>query len=46
MVNDPVRSLAMGLPPDLEFKTKGQLAIGIVGEALADGVTPDFTLAG
>jgi hypothetical protein len=28
-VNDSVRSLATGLPPDLEFRTKGQLAIDI-----------------
>ena len=28
-IDDPVRSLVMGLPPDLEFRTKGQLAIDI-----------------
>ncbi len=28
-IADPVRSLLMGLPPDLAFRTKGQLAIGI-----------------
>ena len=28
---DPVTSLVTGLPLDLEFKTKGQLAIGILG---------------
>jgi len=32
----------MGLPPDLEFRTKGQLAIDIIGDALADGVVLDF----
>jgi SRSO17 transposase len=41
-IEDPVRSAAMGLPPDLEFRTKGQLAIDIVTEALADGITFDF----
>ena len=32
----------MGLPPDLEFRTKGQLAIDIAAEALADGISFDF----
>ena len=41
-IDDPVRSLSMGLPPDLEFRTKGQLAIDIIGDALADGVVLDF----
>jgi hypothetical protein len=41
-IDDPVGSRAMGLPPDLEFRTKGQLAIDIAAEALADGVTFDF----
>src|SRR6266699_1145136 len=41
-IDDPVKSLVMGLPPDLEFRTKGQLAIDIVGDALAAGVTMDF----
>ena len=39
---DPVRSLLMGLPPDLRFRTKGQLAIDIASEALADGIWFDF----
>jgi hypothetical protein len=37
-----VASLAMGLPPDLEFRTKGQLAIGICADAYADGIGFDF----
>jgi hypothetical protein len=37
-VDDPARCLAAGLPPGLEFKTKGQLAIDIIADALADGV--------
>ena len=39
---DPVKSLLMGLPPDLEFRTKGQLAIDISTDAAADGIRPDF----
>jgi SRSO17 transposase len=41
-IDDPVRSAAMGLPRDLEFRTKGQLAIDIAAEALAGGITFDF----
>jgi SRSO17 transposase len=41
-IEDPVRSLLMGLPLDLEFRTKGQLATGIGAEALADGIMFDF----
>src|SRR5579859_5132179 len=41
-IADPARSAAMGLPPDLEFRTKGQLAIDITAEALADGIFFDF----
>jgi SRSO17 transposase len=41
-VEDPARSLIMGLPPDLEFRTKGQLAIVISTDAAADGIRPDF----
>jgi SRSO17 transposase len=41
-ISDPVRSLVMGLPPDLEFRTKGQLAIGICADAYADGIGFDF----
>ena len=41
-VSDPARSLATGLPADLEFRTKGQLAIDICAEAYADGISFDF----
>jgi SRSO17 transposase len=41
-IEDPVASLVMGLPLDLAFRTKGQLAIDIATEALADGVAFDF----
>ena len=41
-LEDPVKSLVMGLPLDLEFRTKGQLAIDISTDAAADGIRPDF----
>jgi SRSO17 transposase len=41
-IEDPVQSLLMGLPLDLRFRTKGQLAIDIAAEALADGICFDF----
>ena len=41
-VDDPVKSLVMGLPLDLVFRTKGQLAIDIAAEAFADGLRFDF----
>jgi SRSO17 transposase len=41
-ISDPVRSLVMGLPDDLVFRTKGELAISILAEALADGAALDF----
>ena len=41
-IEDPVKALLMGLPPDLAFRTKGQLAIDISTEAAADGIRPDF----
>jgi SRSO17 transposase len=41
-IDDPVRSLVMGLPLDLGFRSKGQLAIDLATEALADGITVDF----
>ena len=41
-ITDPVQSLVMGLPPDLVFRTKGQLAIDLCADAAADGVRLDF----
>jgi len=41
-IRDPAGSVVMGLPTDLAFRTKGQLAIDILTEALADGVRLDF----
>jgi SRSO17 transposase len=43
-VADPVTSLVTGLPPDLRFRTKGQLAIDICADAYADGAVLDFIL--
>jgi SRSO17 transposase len=41
-IEDPVTSLVMGLPLDLVFRTKGQLAIDICTDAYADGLRFDF----
>jgi SRSO17 transposase len=41
-IEDPVQSLVMGLPLDLVFRTKGQLAIDICTDAYADGLRFDF----
>jgi SRSO17 transposase len=41
-VKDPVKSLVTGLPLDLQFRTKGQLAIDILDDAYADGLAFDF----
>jgi SRSO17 transposase len=40
-VTDPVKSLVTGLPLDLRFRTKGQLAIDICQDAYADGLSFD-----
>jgi SRSO17 transposase len=41
-IGDPVKSLVMGLPADLVFRTKGQLAIDLLTEVFADGVELDY----
>jgi SRSO17 transposase len=41
-LEDPARRTMMRLPPDLAFRTKGQLAIDLIGEVLADGIRLDF----
>jgi SRSO17 transposase len=41
-VTDPVAFLVTGLPPDLRFRTKGQLAADLCADARADGVAFDF----
>ena len=40
-IDDADTAAGMGLPADLQFRTKGQLAIDICAEAYADGVTFD-----
>jgi SRSO17 transposase len=41
-IADPVKSLLTGLPLDLRFRTKGQLAIDVLADAYADGLSFDF----
>jgi SRSO17 transposase len=41
-IGDPVKSLVMGLPGDLVFRTKGQLAIDLLTEVFADGAELDY----
>ena len=41
-ISDPVKQRAMGLPDDLVFRTKGELATGMCTEAFADGAAFDF----
>jgi hypothetical protein len=41
-IDDSVASEAMGLPPELAFRTKGQFAIDIASDVLAEGIKFDF----
>jgi SRSO17 transposase len=41
-IEDPVTSLAMGLPLDLRFRTKGKLVADICADCHADGLKFDF----
>lgn len=41
-ISDPVKSLITGLPLDLRFRTKGELAIDILAGAYGDGLSFDF----
>ena len=41
-LGDPVKRQIMRLPPNLVFRTKGQLAIDLIGEVLAEGIRLDF----
>jgi len=41
-IRDPVKSLVTGLPLDLRFRTKGELAIDILADAYGDGLSFDF----
>ncbi|WP_319462741.1 IS701 family transposase [Micromonospora sp. RTP1Z1] len=40
-ITDPQASAGMGLPAELEFRTKGQLAIDLCADAYADGLVFD-----
>ena len=41
-LEDPAKRRVMRLPPDLAFRTKGQLAIDLLTEVLGDGIGLDF----
>jgi SRSO17 transposase len=41
-IKDPVKSLVTGLPLDLRFRTKGELAIDVLSDAYGDGLAFDF----
>jgi SRSO17 transposase len=41
-IKDPVKSLVTGLPLDLRFRTKGQLAVDVLTDTYADGLSFDF----
>ena len=41
-IRDPVKSLVTGLPLDLRFRTKGELAIDVLADAYGDGLSFDF----
>src|SRR6201996_1564036 len=41
-IADPVKSLVTGLPLNLGFRTKGQLAVDVLDDAYGDGLAFDF----
>jgi SRSO17 transposase len=41
-LEDPLAQARMGLPGDLAFATKGELAVQILADAAADGLVSDF----
>ena len=41
-IRDPVKSLVTGLPLDLRFRTKGELAADVLADAYGDGLSFDF----
>ena len=41
-IGDPAKSARMGLPAELSFETKGQIATGLVRHAHSDGIAADF----
>jgi SRSO17 transposase len=44
-VNDAARRKKAGIPPDIAFKTKPEIALGLIGDALAAGIPPATVLA-
>lgn len=44
-VQDPERRDQAGIPPQVQFRTKWQLALELLDEALQGGLTPQFILA-
>jgi SRSO17 transposase len=41
-INNPAAASGMGLPEDLPFQTKGQIAASLVRDAHSDGISADF----
>ncbi|GAA2700160.1 IS701 family transposase [Nonomuraea recticatena] len=41
-ISDPIKAITTGLPLELTFATKGELAIDLLTDAYADGVRMDF----
>ena len=41
-IRDPVKSLVTGLPLDLRFRTKGELAADVLADAYGDGLSFNF----
>lgn len=43
--NDPQRRKRAGVPEDVKFQTKGEIALGEIDRALKEGLRPDVVLA-
>jgi SRSO17 transposase len=41
-ISDPIKAITTGLPPELMFATKGELAINLLTDAWSDGAHLDF----
>jgi SRSO17 transposase len=41
-ISDPIKAITTGLPLELTFRTKGELAIGLLTDAWSDGVRLDY----
>jgi len=44
-IDDPVRRAKVGVPADIVFQTKPQIALDQLRAAVADGIKPEFVLA-